>query len=88
MKTSVAIIVLLGSMGSQAIGQEGMPTGSESRGAPINSSVRASSIDPETGLSPGATTRAQAARAHCRLVTVKTKKADGTVAIRKARRCS
>jgi hypothetical protein len=62
MKILLVTTILVTTFGASAFAQEGNIAGTESRGEPINSSVRASAIDPRTGLTPGG--RASHSRAY------------------------
>jgi hypothetical protein len=53
MKTFLATAVLVAALAAPAFAETGNLAGSESRGEPINSSVRSSARDPQTGLTPG-----------------------------------
>lgn len=68
-KLLTALALLTVSAGA-AVAQSGNIHGSESRGEPINSSYRASGVDPATGYTPGRT-------ATSRYVSKKKKRVQG-----------
>ena len=53
MKTSLAAVLLVVIFSAPAFAQGGNIGGAESRGEPINSSIRASGVNRDTGLTPG-----------------------------------
>jgi hypothetical protein len=62
MKSIVIATTLVTAFAGPAFAQGGNIHGTESRGAPVNSSYRASAVNPETGVTPGS--RASQARAY------------------------
>jgi hypothetical protein len=53
MKIFLVTTILVTTFGASAFAQTGNIAGTESRGEPVNSSTRASAVDPRTGLTPG-----------------------------------
>lgn len=53
MKIFLVTAILVTTFGASAFAQSGNIAGTETRGEPINSSVRASAVNPQTGLTPG-----------------------------------
>jgi hypothetical protein len=53
MKILLATTILVTTFGASAFAQTGNIHGTESRGAPVNSSYIASQVDARTGLTPG-----------------------------------
>lgn len=62
MKILFATTILVAAFGASAFAQTGNIHGTESRGAPVNSSYIASQVNPQTGLTPGG--RASHAKAY------------------------
>lgn len=54
MKIFLTATMLVTAFSASAFAQTGNIHGTESRGEPINSSYRASGVDPRTGMTPGA----------------------------------
>ena len=59
MKKVLTAVALLAASTSAVFAQGGNITGNESRGEPINSSYRASGVDPATGYTPGRTAKSR-----------------------------
>jgi len=72
MKTFLATAALVTAFAASAFAGMGNLAGTESRGEPINSSVRSSARDPNTGLTPGG--MASRAQVHPRHLYLKKKK--------------
>jgi hypothetical protein len=62
MKTFLTTAAFVTALTASAFAQMGNIHGTESRGEPVNSSYRASGVDPQTGLTPGG--RASHAKAY------------------------
>ena len=92
MKTAMMLATLtigvlaIGAFTAPVLAQEqGQTTGTETQGAPLNSSVTDSARDPATGYTPGYRARGQAQS--CRRVTIRDVTPSGRVIYRTVRRC-
>ena len=90
MKLFVAAVAITAAFTAPSFAQSGNISGAESRGEPVNSSVRLSGRDAQTGLTPGAmassrTRAGMASHAKATKVTVKKKKHKTTAASQSGR---
>jgi hypothetical protein len=80
MKLFVAAVAITAALTAPGFAQSGNISGAESAGEPVNSSVRLSGRDAQTGLTPGARARVgMTSQAKATKVTVKKKKKKTSV---------